>query len=90
MAEGCEGAVCERTYDIVARHGLSITTVSEESILDAVRFLYEQCGVVAETSAAVPVAAMLSGKVSADTSGATVVVISGGNIDDTALDALLA
>ena len=90
IAEGCEGAVCERTYDIVAAHGLKIVTVSEESIEDAVRFLYRECGVVAETSAAVPVAAMREGAAAWSGKGATVVVVSGGNIDDAALDTLLA
>lgn len=90
VAEGCEGAVCERTYAIVAKHGLSIGTVSEESILRAVAFLYRECGVVAETSAAVPIAALREGAISPASSGATVVVISGANIDQTALDEILA
>lgn len=89
VAEGCEGAVCERTYAIVAKHGLSIGTVSEESIVHAVAFLYRECGVVAETSAAVPVAALREGAISPASSGATVVVISGANIDETALDEIL-
>jgi len=89
VAEGCEGAVCERTYGIVAHHELKIVTVSEEQILQSVRFLYEACGVVAETSAAVPVAALRSGAAVAGTSNVVVVVISGGNIDDDALDTLL-
>jgi len=90
VAEGCEGAVCERTYSIVAKHGIEIVTVSEESILDAVRFLYRECGVVAETSAGVPIAAIRTKVARCDPANATVVVISGGNIDDSALDSLLA
>lgn len=90
VAEGCEGAVCERTYAIVARHGLSIGCVSEDSILRAVAFLYRECGVVAETSAAVPVAALREGVIRPAAEGATVVVISGGNIDSSALDEILA
>ncbi len=90
IAEGCEGAVCERTYAIVAKHGLGIVTVSEESIESAVRFLFRECGVVAETSAAVPVAALQTGAANWHGATATVVVISGGNIDEAALDTLLA
>ncbi len=89
VAEGCEGAVCERTYAIVAGHGLSIVTVDEESILKAVAFLYTECGVVAETSAAVPIAALRSGRAKVSEAGVTVVVISGGNIDDVVLDSIL-
>ena len=36
VAEGCEGAICERTYAIAAKHGLQVGTTSEEAILDAV------------------------------------------------------
>ena len=89
IAEGCEGAVCQRTYEICAHHKLSIGTVSEEQIIDAVAFLYRQCGVTAETSAAVPVAALRSGALCVAAEGATVVVISGGNIDAAALDEIL-
>ncbi len=89
VAEGCEGAVCTRTYEIVARHGLTIGTTSEAAILDAVAFLYTECGVVAETSAAVPVAALREKHIRPAARGATVIVISGGNIDQDALDEIL-
>lgn len=89
VAEGCEGAVCERTYQSVARHGLAIGTTSESAIVDAVAFLYRECGVVAETSAAVPIAALREGQLQVAAAGATVVVISGGNIDQSALDDIL-
>lgn len=89
VAEGCEGAVCERTYAIVARHGLEIGIASESAILDAVAFLYRKCGVVAETSAAVPIAALREKSLRVADRGATVIVISGGNIDSDALDTIL-
>lgn len=89
VAEGCEGAVCTRTYEIVARHGLKIGTTSESAILDAVAFLYRECGVVAETSAAVPIAALREKTLVPAKVGATVVVISGGNIDQSKLDDIL-
>ncbi len=88
VAEGCEGAVCERTYEIVARHGLGIVTVSEESILDGVRFLFNECGVVAETSAAVPIAALRTCDFP-QRAGVTVVVVSGGNINADSIDELV-
>lgn len=87
VAEGCEGGVCERTYEIVAAHELTIHSVSEDSILDAVAFLYGQ-GVVAEASAAVPIAALRSGLVR-QADGVTVLLVSGGNIDDDVLDTIL-
>jgi threonine dehydratase len=89
VAEGCEGAVCTRTYEIAKRHGVKVGLTSEAAILDAVAFLYSECGVVAETSAAVPVAALREGHLAPATTGATVIVISGGNIDQDALDDIL-
>jgi threonine dehydratase len=90
VAEGCEGAVCERTYQAVAKHGLAIGTATEAGIEQAVAFLFRECGLVAETSAAVPVAALREKQISVAKDGATVVVISGGNIDQDALDSILA
>ena len=72
----------------MAGHGLGICTVSESTILEAVAYLYQRCGVVAECTAAVPIAAILEERIGA-VSGATVVVISGGNIDADALDEIL-
>ncbi len=89
IAEGCEGAICERTYAVVAKHECTITLVSEAAIATAVAFLFTHCGVVAETSAAVPVAAIREKQVRFGRQEKSVVVISGGNIDSSALDAFL-
>ncbi len=58
-------------------------TVSEDEIAEALRFLLLREQLVAEGAAAVGVAALLSGRVKA--CGATAVVVSGRNIDMTAL-----
>ncbi len=90
IAEGCEGAVCERTYAIVAKHELDLFLVSEKAIIDAVSLLYTECGIIAETSAAVPVAALLEKSVPLQEDDVLVVVITGGNIDPADLDHYLA
>lgn len=90
IAEGCEGAVCERTYARTSKHGCAVFLASEEAIASALCFLYRECGVVAETSAAVPVAAWREKKIKAPLGSDTVIVISGGNIDASALDTYLA
>lgn len=53
--------------------------VSEDEIVAAVRYLYDELQLVTEPSGAVTTAALLSGRVRA--TGSTVVVISGGNVD---------
>jgi threonine dehydratase len=86
VAEGCEGAVAERTYSIVARHRLDIVLVEEEAIERAVAETYRHAGQVIECSAAVAVAAVMDLPAR---DGATVVLVSGGNIDDQRLDEIL-
>ena len=62
--------------------------VSEEEIAEAVRFLSRELGLSPEPSGAVTTAALLSGRV--PISGATVAVISGGNVDPQLLQRLVA
>jgi threonine dehydratase len=54
--------------------------VSEDEIADAMVFLLERTKLVVEGAGAVGVAALLAGKLSAPMSGATVLVLSGGNV----------
>ena len=63
-----EGSV---TFELVRRHVADVATVTEEEIATAMRFLAREHGVIAEGSAAVGVAGLLTGKV-ATTSGANV------------------
>ncbi len=90
IAEGCEGAVGERCWEIASRHVESMALVSEEAIRRSVAYLYREAGVIAECSGAVAMAAILEGAVTPAASGTTVVVISGGNIDPALLDEILA
>jgi len=55
--------------------------VSDEEILDGVRFLLERAKLLAEPSGAATTAALLHGKVSLPAGTRTVVVVSGGNFD---------
>ncbi|MGA2321902.1 MAG: threonine ammonia-lyase [Solirubrobacteraceae bacterium] len=65
-----------------------LQTVSEDEIADAMVFLAERAKLVAEGAGAVAVAAFLSGRL-APVEGATVAVVSGGNVDSGLLAALL-
>src|ERR1700729_4277409 len=79
----------ELTFAVNSRLLDDIVTVSEAAIADAMRFCFTRLKVVAEPSAAVPLAALRSGAV--DGGGRrTAVVLSGGNIDPATFAALLA
>lgn len=89
IAEGCAGGVAERTYALAREHGVRVVTVSEAAIRRAVAFCYYTLGTIAEPSGAVGVAALMEREVTPADAGATVVIISGGNIDPDRLDDML-
>lgn len=69
----------ELTFELIRRHVDAMRTVSEEAIVDAVRFLFFFLKQVVEPSGALGVAALLSGNVEAR--GRVGVILSGGNVD---------
>jgi threo-3-hydroxy-L-aspartate ammonia-lyase len=76
------------TFPINERLLADVVTVSEEAIVDAMRFAFARLKIVLEPSGAVPLAAVRTGAVPAG--GRTAVVLSGGNIDPADFGALLA
>jgi threonine dehydratase len=89
IAEGCEGAVAERTFAFVRDHGVRVARLDESAIRRAVATCYRQFGVIAEPSAAVAVAGLLEHTVAPSTRGMTAVIVSGGNIEPALLDEIL-
>ena len=89
LAEGCEGAVAQRTYELVREHVDRIVLVEEDQIRRAVVFAYRQLGTIAECSAAVALAGLLEGRIEPAASGSTACIVTGGNIDPEHLDELL-
>jgi threo-3-hydroxy-L-aspartate ammonia-lyase len=77
----------ELTFAVNSRLLDDIVTVSEDDIIDAMRFCFTRLKIVVEPSGAVPLAALLSGAVRPR--GRTVVVLSGGNIDPADFSALM-
>jgi threonine dehydratase len=67
------------TFPIILQHVDDFCTVSEEAIMAAVRFLFYHLKLVVEPSAALGVAALLSG--AGRGGGRTGVILSGGNVD---------
>jgi len=78
----------ERTFEVNRRLLQDVVAVEEAAIVEAIRFCFARLKIVVEPSAAVPLAALLSGVVRP--SGPTAVVLSGGNIAPADFAALLA
>src|SRR5438552_3286968 len=84
IADGLRTNVGERNFPIIQRYVDDVVTVSEDSIVTAMRTIWETMKIIIEPSAAVPYAAMVNGEI--DISGKRVgIILTGGNVD---LDAL--
>jgi len=84
IADGLRTSLGSNTFPIIRALVADIVTAGEESIARATRLVWERMKIVIEPSAAVPLAAILEGKL--DVRGKRVaVILSGGNVD---LDAL--
>ena len=88
MADGVAlGAPGELTLAHATRFVSEVVTVTEEEISRAMLLLLERAKAVVEPSGALPVAALLAGKVAG--SGPAVAVLSGGNVDPLLLTRLI-
>lgn len=80
VADGLRTSLSELTFSCIQKHVDDIVTVTEQEIIDAMRFIWERMKIIIEPSCAVPVAAVFNGKV--DVEGKTAgIIITGGNID---------
>lgn len=80
IADGLLTSLCPLTYEIISEKCDGIFTVTEESIVSAMRLIWERMKIIIEPSSAVPIAAImqhpdnfLNKRVG--------VIISGGNVD---------
>jgi threonine dehydratase len=84
IADGLRTSLSARTFPLIQQQVDGIVTVSEESIVAAMRRIWEVLKIIIEPSCAVPYAAIMEGKI--DVSGKRVgIILTGGNVD---LDAL--
>ena len=84
IADGLRTSLSARTFTLIQQQVDGIVTVSEESIVAAMRRIWEVLKIIIEPSCAVPYAAIMEGKI--DVSGKRVgIILTGGNVD---LDAL--
>ena len=84
IADGLRTSLSARTFPLIQQKVDGIVTVSEESIVAAMRRIWEVLKIIIEPSCAVPYAAIMDEKI--DVSGKRVgIILTGGNVD---LDAL--
>lgn len=80
IADGLLTSLGTLTYPIIRQNVEQIVTVSEQGIMDAMKFIWERAKIVIEPSAAVAVGVLWEKKM--DFSGLKVgVILSGGNVD---------
>jgi threonine dehydratase len=80
IADGLLTSLGELTFPIIQKNVEQIVTVSEQGIIDSMKFIWERAKIIIEPSAAVAVAVLWEKKI--DLSGLTVgVILSGGNVD---------
>lgn len=80
IADGLLTSLGTLTFPIIQEHVEQIVTVSEQGIVDSMKFVWERVKIVIEPSAAVAIAVLWEKKI--DLSGLKVgVILSGGNVD---------
>jgi threonine dehydratase len=81
MADGLSAPFAgENPIRICREHGVETVLVSEDEIIEGMRFLYGRAKLACEPAAAVGVAALLAGKVAVEPHDTVAVVVSGGNV----------
>lgn len=80
IADGLRGSIGVRPFALFRRHVDDVVTVSERAIVQAMRIALEDLRMLVEPSSAVPIAALVDGRIGAP--GERIgVIISGGNVD---------
>lgn len=80
VADGLRTSLGELTFACIQQHLHDIVTVSEEQIIEAMRFVWERMNIIIEASCAVPVAALFHDKIDAQYKRIGL-IITGGNVD---------
>jgi threonine dehydratase len=84
IADGLLTSLGSLTYPVIKKYVDQIVTVSEDGIREAMQLIWERMKIIIEPSSAVPLAAILEKK--AEVAGKkTGIILSGGNVDLTAL-----
>lgn len=79
IADGLRTSLGDLTFSAITKYVDDIVTVSEQQIVEAMRFVWERMKLIIEPSSAVPVAALMNSELGSDKRVG--VIISGGNVD---------
>ena len=80
IADGLLTSLGERNFAIISEKVDDIVTVSEQNIVEAMRMIWERMKIIIEPSSAVPLAAILEGKIDIQNQKVGI-ILSGGNLD---------
>lgn len=80
IADGLLTSLGDKTFPIIQKYCDDIITVNEEEIIQAMRLIWERMKIIIEPSSAVPLAALLSGKIELRGKKAGI-ILSGGNVE---------
>lgn len=80
IADGLLTSLGERNFRIILENADDIVAVSERSIVEAMRIIWERMKIIIEPSSAVPLAAILEKKVDVQNKKVAI-ILSGGNVD---------
>ena len=82
IADGLLTALGDKTFIILRALVDDVVTVAEESIIKAMRMTWQTLKIIIEPSAAVPIAALMEGKIAMPVDRARVgIILTGGNVD---------
>ena len=91
IADGARTAsLGQITFPLIRELVSDMTTVSDAQIVEAMRFLWERMKLVVEPTGAMPLAALMNGRVSYAPGARIGIILSGGNVDLQAAAALFA
>ncbi|TYP95527.1 threonine dehydratase [Fodinibius salinus] len=80
VADGLRTSLSPLTFSCIQEHVDAIYTVTEQEIVEAMRFIWERMKIIIEPSCAVPAAAIFNGEIDVQDKKAGI-IITGGNID---------
>lgn len=80
IADGLRTSLTEKTFNIISNYVSEIITVDEDSIIGAMKLIWERMKIIIEPSSAVPLAAVLENKEKFNDKNIAL-ILSGGNVD---------
>lgn len=81
IADGLRTTVGKLTFSVIKNQVDDIVTVSEDSIIQAMKLIWSRLKIIIEPSCAVPVAALLEKKVDLSANPSIGIILTGGNVD---------